>query len=241
MPSPPVVAAQTAIPATIAVLATRRPPIRLSEYGFIARPLEAPMISARSTRVTLVTWIEVERTTTSLWLAGWLVGDAGDKPGKSRAPTISRLEIRAMMMMGAQGLGRKGVSSGHLLLATCTLPIKEGNTWAYMSSCEPMYSNGSQVMSLLRYSVTNGAHGAAIVGGFTAKYAGWRWCYWVPAIILGGTWLITSSACPKRYQRSSVVGDQRRSRFQLFNFKTLDKPQQFVGAVLLYLKLFLVF
>ena len=69
------------------------------------------MISARSTRVTLVTWIEAERTTTSLWLAGWLVGDASDKPGKSRAPTMSRLEIRAMMMMGAQGLGRKGVST----------------------------------------------------------------------------------------------------------------------------------
>lgn len=86
-----------------------------------------------------------------------------------------------------------------------------------------MYSNGSQVMSLLGYSVTNGAHVAAIVGGFTAKYAGWRWCYWVPTIILGGTWLINIFCLPETlYQRSSVIGDQRRSRFQLFNFKGVN-------------------
>jgi MFS family permease len=74
--------------------------------------------------------------------------------------------------------------------------------------------------------VTNGAHVAAIVGGFTAKYAGWRWCYWVPTIILGATWLVNLFCLPESlYHRDSITGashENTRSWSQLFNFKRVS-------------------
>ena len=57
------------------------------------------------------------------------------------------------------------------------------------------------------YSVTNGAHVAAIVGGFTAKYLGWRWCYWIPCIALGVTWLLNIFLLPETlYHRDPEHG-----------------------------------
>jgi MFS family permease len=58
--------------------------------------------------------------------------------------------------------------------------------------------------------VTNGAHLAAVVGGFTAlnKVLGWRWCYWLPAIILAFTWLVMLFCLPETlYHRDNHTGD----------------------------------
>lgn len=55
--------------------------------------------------------------------------------------------------------------------------------------------------------MTNGAHVASFVGGFTATYAGWRWCYWIPTIALGVTWLVNLGFLPETlYRRDPVDG-----------------------------------
>ena len=73
--------------------------------------------------------------------------------------------------------------------------------------------------------VTNGAHLAAVVGGYTAlnKSLGWRWCYWLPAIILAGTWVILIFCLPETlYHRNNSTGEslqtQRKPWIQLFTF-----------------------
>jgi hypothetical protein len=79
------------------------------------------------------------------------------------------------------------------------------------------------VSLLTTRSVTNGAHLAAIIGGVTAKYAGWRWCYWVPTIVLGATWLVNIFCLPETlYHRNPLTGasyEKTRSKAQLFNFR----------------------
>lgn len=73
--------------------------------------------------------------------------------------------------------------------------------------------------------VTNGAHLAAVVGGFTAlnKSLGWRWCYWVPAMILAGTWVIMLFCLPETlYHRDNRTGDSHmpnRSWLKLLTFR----------------------
>jgi hypothetical protein len=70
--------------------------------------------------------------------------------------------------------------------------------------------------------LTNGAHLAAIVGGFTAKYVSWRWCYWIPCITLGATWLVNLCCLPETlYRRDPLTGhshNHTRSRRDLFTF-----------------------
>lgn len=57
------------------------------------------------------------------------------------------------------------------------------------------------------YSCTNGAHVAAIVGGFTAKYVGWRACYVIPTVALGVAWLVAIFALPETlYHRDALTG-----------------------------------
>ncbi|MCJ1393748.1 hypothetical protein MMC18_006624 [Xylographa bjoerkii] len=75
-----------------------------------------------------------------------------------------------------------------------------------------------------RGSLTNGAHLAAVVGGFTAKYAGWRWCYWLGAIILGASWIINVFCLPETlYHRDQITGQSQqprtRSWAQLLTFR----------------------
>ncbi len=60
--------------------------------------------------------------------------------------------------------------------------------------------------------MTNGAHVAAIVGGFTAKYAGWRWCYWVPTIILATTWVVNLACLPETLYRRGPLTDAAQSK-----------------------------
>ncbi|KAL2004461.1 hypothetical protein VTN00DRAFT_3490 [Thermoascus crustaceus] len=72
-----------------------------------------------------------------------------------------------------------------------------------------MHERGTY-MGIYVVFVTNGAHIAAIVGGFTAKYVDWRWCYWVPAITLGATWLINLVLLPETlYHRDPSTGMSR--------------------------------
>jgi MFS family permease len=78
--------------------------------------------------------------------------------------------------------------------------------------------------------VTNGAHIAAIVGGFVAKYAGWRWCYWVPAIIVGATWIVNIFFLPETlYRRNPTNGAsyaKTRSWSQLLKFRAAPSPRK---------------
>ncbi|EMC98470.1 hypothetical protein BAUCODRAFT_32515 [Baudoinia panamericana UAMH 10762] len=74
--------------------------------------------------------------------------------------------------------------------------------------------------------VTNGAHLAAVVGGFTAlnKHLGWRWCYWVPAFIFAGTWVVMLFCLPETlYHRDNKTGESHmqgdRTWFQLLTFR----------------------
>ncbi|KXL42978.1 hypothetical protein M433DRAFT_58968 [Acidomyces richmondensis BFW] len=68
-----------------------------------------------------------------------------------------------------------------------------------------MHERG-KYMGIYIVFVTNGAHLAAVVGGFTAlnPHLGWRWCYWVPAMILAGTWVINLFCLPETlYNRNA--------------------------------------
>ncbi|GAD96993.1 hypothetical protein BC1G_00314 [Paecilomyces variotii No. 5] len=92
-----------------------------------------------------------------------------------------------------------------------------------------MHERGTY-MGIYVVFVTNGAHLAAILGGFIAKYAGWRWCYWTPTIILGSTWVINIFCMPETlYRRDPLTGaPQRKTRSwaQLFKFIAVPAPKR---------------
>ena len=72
--------------------------------------------------------------------------------------------------------------------------------------------------------VTNGAHLATVVGGFTAlnPHLGWRWCFWLPAIIWAGNWAFNLFCLPETlYHRDNKTGashQQNTSFKKLFTF-----------------------
>ncbi|KAL9106505.1 MAG: hypothetical protein Q9227_008484 [Pyrenula ochraceoflavens] len=69
-----------------------------------------------------------------------------------------------------------------------------------------MHERG-KYMGIFVVFVTNGAHLAAVVGGFAAKTAGFRYCYWIPAMILGATWLVLLFGLPETlYHRDHTTG-----------------------------------
>ncbi|RLL97715.1 hypothetical protein CFD26_106683 [Aspergillus turcosus] len=71
--------------------------------------------------------------------------------------------------------------------------------------------------------VTNGAHLAAIIGGLVAADLGWRWCYWVPTITLGATWIFNIFFLPETlYRRDPETGasyTRTKSWVQLLTLK----------------------
>ncbi|MCJ1379825.1 hypothetical protein MMC17_002928 [Xylographa soralifera] len=86
-----------------------------------------------------------------------------------------------------------------------------------------MHERG-RYMGIFIVFLTNGAHLAAVVGGLTAKYAGWRWCYWLGAIILGGSWIVNVFCLPETlYHRDQITGQSQqprtRSWAQLLTFR----------------------
>lgn len=86
--------------------------------------------------------------------------------------------------------------------------------------------------------VTNGAHLAAVVGGFTAlnPSLGFRWCYWLPAIILAGTWVIIIFCLPETlYHRDNRTGETHtppanRSWLKLFTFNGVPRTSRRLRA-----------
>lgn len=81
------------------------------------------------------------------------------------------------------------------------------DTWESTLFCKPENSQGEKTILTVTPSVTNGAHVASFVGGFIATYVGWRWCYWVPTIALGVTWLVNLVLLPETlYRRDPASG-----------------------------------
>ena len=85
-----------------------------------------------------------------------------------------------------------------------------------------MHDRG-KYMGVYTVFVTNGAHVAALIGGPIAKFIGWRWCYWVPAIIFTVNWLVNVFALPETlYHRNNATGEslqKGRTWLELFTFK----------------------
>lgn len=86
-----------------------------------------------------------------------------------------------------------------------------------------MHERG-RFMGVYTVFVTNGAHVAAMIGGPIAKYLGWRWCFWIPAIILGSAWVLLLVALPETlYHRDNSTGESLQgpvSWLGLFIFRT---------------------
>jgi MFS family permease len=69
-----------------------------------------------------------------------------------------------------------------------------------------MHERG-RYMGVFVVFVSNGAHLAAVVGGFAALNIGWRWCYWIPAIVFGINWLVNVFCLPETlYHRNNATG-----------------------------------
>lgn len=94
-----------------------------------------------------------------------------------------------------------------------TLADSVADTWEFTLCCEWDEDQSDKTTLTIPGSVTNGAHVASFAGGFTATYAGWRWCYWIPTIALGVTWLVNLVLLPETlYRRDPVNGSSLESK-----------------------------
>ena len=112
-------------------------------------------------------------------------------------------------------------------------------------SNEVLYRNAQL---LIVNSVTNGAHIAAVAGGYTALRLGWRWCFWVPCIVLACNWVINLLFLPETlYHRSNVADNKHSGSWtRLMTFRSLTnhreiRPRDFtrVFRLLVYPSVFL--
>jgi MFS family permease len=78
-------------------------------------------------------------------------------------------------------------------------------------------------------SLQNGAHLAAVIGGFVANAWGFRWCFWLPTIIWGINWIVDVFCLPETlYYRhrsaSSSAGEEMEAKpepwLRLFTFNS---------------------
>ncbi|KAG9221335.1 hypothetical protein CCMSSC00406_0009975 [Pleurotus cornucopiae] len=68
-----------------------------------------------------------------------------------------------------------------------------------------MHERG-RAMGLFTLSMTNGGHLAPIVGGYVARNLGWRWCFWVGAILNAAMFVICLFALPETlFDRSLAI------------------------------------
>lgn len=79
--------------------------------------------------------------------------------------------------------------------------------------------------------ISNGAHVAAIIGGYVARYAGWRWDYWLGAVVLGVTWLVLVFALPETlYVRGNEteagLHHRNGSWLKLLTFQAVHKTRK---------------
>ena len=85
-------------------------------------------------------------------------------------------------------------------------------------------------MGLYTVAVTNGPHVAPIAGGFIAESFGWRWCFWVPAFIQSGLWIVVLISFPETlFSRvdQSKLADRTFSQKLFFHGKILDRKVRF--------------
>ena len=84
-----------------------------------------------------------------------------------------------------------------------------GESGLILTPNQRMLLMSGRYMGIYIVFVTNGAHLAAVVGGFIALDIGWRWCYWIPAIIVGVNWLVNLFCLPETlYHRDNASGQK---------------------------------
>ncbi|GAB7352450.1 hypothetical protein MBLNU459_g2861t1 [Dothideomycetes sp. NU459] len=83
-------------------------------------------------------------------------------------------------------------------------------------------------MGIWTVFVTNGAHVAALIGGPITKYLGWRWCFWIPAIILAANWLVNVFCLPETlYHRDNRTGvSSQRESYSWIRLLSFNAPSQ---------------
>jgi MFS family permease len=67
-------------------------------------------------------------------------------------------------------------------------------------------------------SLQNGAHLAAVIGGFVADAWGWRWCFWLPTIIWSINWLVNVFCLPETLyyrQHNTTLGNREEEETKL--------------------------
>ncbi|KAF4598858.1 hypothetical protein EYR38_007269 [Pleurotus pulmonarius] len=70
-----------------------------------------------------------------------------------------------------------------------------------------MHERG-RAMGLFTLTMTNGGHLAPIVGGYAARNLGWRWCFWIGAILNAAMFVICLFALPGTlFDRPPAVGN----------------------------------
>lgn len=81
-------------------------------------------------------------------------------------------------------------------------------------------------MGIYAWATVNGPHVAPIAGGYIAQRYGWRWCIWVPAIVLAALLLLALFTFPETlFSRRDYSKLEERSYIQklLFHGKVLDR------------------
>ena len=81
-------------------------------------------------------------------------------------------------------------------------------------------------MGIYAWATTNGPHVAPIAGGYIAQRYGWRWCIWIPAIILGVLLILALFTFPETlFSRADYSKLEQRSYTQklFFHGKILDR------------------
>ncbi|KAH8700821.1 major facilitator superfamily domain-containing protein [Talaromyces proteolyticus] len=81
-------------------------------------------------------------------------------------------------------------------------------------------------MGIYVLAVTNGPHISPIFGGYVSQNLGWRWCFWIPAIIQGALWVLVVFTLPETlFSRQSHNRPEKRSYTSklLFTGRILDR------------------
>jgi multidrug resistance protein len=78
-------------------------------------------------------------------------------------------------------------------------------------------------MGIWTVFLTNGAHVAPVIGGYLALNAGYRWCYYLPAVVNAATFLLMIVALPETlFSRKEEILAQHQERTywqMLFSFR----------------------
>ena len=82
-------------------------------------------------------------------------------------------------------------------------------------------------MGIYTLSWIQGAHLCATAGGFIAQSLGWRWCFWIPAMMQGFLWLLITFTLPEtlynRTNSSSTSTTSGNIPFHIASFFPMGK------------------